>query len=54
MGHPVHFLSQGRRRNVAGVEEEGEGREEEEKEKKKDECERALNICQWLFEVHSV
>lgn len=37
MGHPVHFLSQGRKRNIVGVEEEGEGREEEKEklEKKK-------------------
>lgn len=55
-GYPVHFLSQGKR-NVVGVEEEGEGREGEEKEKlkkKKDECERALNLCQWLLDVNAI
>lgn len=32
----------------------GRGKRRRGKRKKKDECERALNICQWLFEVHSV
>jgi len=48
-GHPVHFLPQGRKRNVAGGEEK-----KKLKKKKKDECERALNLCQELFEVSAI